>query len=212
MSGKLTLYDFLVCLIPGGLLLLCIVLCFNPYVLSQKLHFTEGILLSVVSYIVGLLWKFGMEYIWNNVLGYRNSPNVIINELYEAEIPNKTIEKIEVDFEKLCQENNSIKSAFKIVYYKHYYKALEYKNSSIPILEAQLAFLRSMTIILLFYIVPCIILCDEEMIKPYIRFFIFMPEILIILSYLSFNLAVNIQNKIYKLVWEDSYYASKLKD
>ena len=88
-------------------------------------------------------------------------------------------------------------------YYMAYYKALKGNtNSSIPTLEAQIAFLRSILPIIFLYLATshC---WSAEIEQGYCLYFFISIVLLVGCATLMYRL----QDKLHQLVWEDAYYA-----
>lgn len=140
----------LACIIPGYLLLLLANLLFAPNITLNIDNVSIAIGVFTLSYLTGLLLKWLMENILNGFL--RNTPNRIrraykkSNCIFkEGTLPDKEgglsdKEGTLPDKEGALpdKEEDLMKK-----YYIAYYKALKGNmNSSIPTLEAQIAFLR----------------------------------------------------------------------
>jgi len=189
LFGKSTLYDMLACIIPGYLLLLLIKLLFVPDVSwgIDSVSITIGAF--TLSYLTGLLFKWLMEMGVNDFL--RNSP-IRIRRAYN---------KSSCIFEKVHLPDNEKELIKK--YYIAYYKALKGNlNTSIPILEAQIAFLRSILPIMFLYLATshCWI---GKLGHGYCLFSFIIIAVLIGCCILLWHL----QDKLHQLVWEDAYYA-----
>ena len=146
LLGKSTLYDMLACIIPGYLLLQLAKLLFAPNITLEIENVSIAIGVFTLSYLTGLLLKWLMENILNGFL--RNTPNRIrsaydkSNCIFKEEtLPDKKGALPDKE-EDLMQK-----------YYIAYYKALKGNmNSSIPTLEAQIAFLRSILPVIFLYL------------------------------------------------------------
>lgn len=188
LLGKSTLYDMLACVIPGYLLLLLTKLLFAPDVLRID-DVSITIATFTFSYLTGLLFKWLMEIVMNNVL--RNSPNRIRRAYNESSCI----------FEKTHLPDNE-KGLMK-KYYIAYYKALKGNlNTSIPILEAQIAFLRSILPIMFLYLATSH--CWIGKLGYGYCLFIFISIVVFIGCCV---LMWHLQDKQHQLVWEDAYYA-----
>lgn len=189
LLGKSTLYDMLACIIPGYLLLQLAKLLFAPNITQNIDNVSIAIGVFTLSYLTGLLLKWLMENILNGFL--RNTPNRIrsaydkSNCIFKKEaLPDKE--------EDLMQK-----------YYIAYYKALKGNmNSSIPTLEAQIAFLRSILPVIFLYLATSY--CWLVKIGHGYCLFIFIT-IIILIGCIA--LIWHLQDKLHQLVWEDAYYA-----
>lgn len=179
----------LACIIPGYLLLLLANLLFAPNITLKIDNVSIAIGVFTLSYLTGLLLKWLMENILNGFL--RNTPNRIRSAYNKSNcifkkgaLPDKE--------EDLMQK-----------YYIAYYKALKgYMNSSIPTLEAQIAFLRSILPIIFLYLATSY--CWLVKIGHGYCLFIFIT-IIILIGCIA--LIWHLQDKLHQLVWEDAYYA-----
>lgn len=129
----------LACIIPGYLLLLLVKLLFAPNISWRIDNVSIAIGTFSLSYLTGLLFKWLMEIGLNDIL--RNRPTRI----------RRAYQKSSCIFEKRHLPDNE-KELIKN-YYIAYYKALKGNlNTSIPIIEAQIAFLRSILPIMFLYL------------------------------------------------------------
>ena len=179
----------LACIIPGYLLLQLAKLLFAPNITLNIDNVSIAIGVFTLSYLTGLLLKWLMENILNSSL--RNTPNRIrraydkSNCIFETkDLPDK--------------EEDLMKK-----YYISYYKALKGNtNSSIPTLEAQIAFLRSILPIIFLYLATSY--CWSAKIEHGYCLFIYITIIILIGC---IPLIWHLQDKLHQLVWEDAYYA-----
>ena len=192
MDIKLTFYDFLSIFIPGLLL----TALFVP-IYDVEFGCFSGILLFAISYIFGLIYHKIIEYICKPI---SNHKCLILKarEKFVGDFKNrngKDIEKADLDTD----------------YYAAYYKLIKHNAlGSIPTLEAQFAFLRNMTLVIVAYAIAfsdCGLFSDlfhEDIITCglQILLILFIPACLVI-AYL-------IQKKIYHLVWEGAYYIDSM--
>lgn len=197
--GRLNLYDFLACLVPGYLLLGK----FLPDTGTTSYSVTDYVLIFAASYVIGLLWKAFMEWVWTKCK-MRNNPKHIMKALYKSEFEIDAKKEIIKQIENLLEREDYGQSV-KSIYYRCYYQAVNRcKSTSISFLESQLAFLRSIAFVLPLYLAPYFSQFTE------IKFVVIL--LLIFCVFLILWLCKHIQSKIYKLVWEDSYYISKVAE
>lgn len=188
LLGKSTLYDTLACIIPGYLLLLWGKLLFTTNITLKINDINIAIGIFTLSYLTGLLLKWIMEVLLNRFL--RNRPNRI----------RQAYNRSQCIFEKKHLPDN-VNELMK-QYYIAYYRAMKGNpNSSIPILEAQIAFLRSILPVALLYVFT---FCywHDNIGHVYCLVLFFSIVIIIGCSYLMWRL----QGKLHQLVWEDEYY------
>lgn len=189
LLGKSTLYDMLACIIPGYLLLQLAKLLFAPNITLEIENVSIAIGVFTLSYLTGLLLKWLMENILNGFL--RNTPKRIRNAYDKSNCIFKK-EALPDKEEDLMQK-----------YYIAYYKALKGNmNSSIPTLEAQIAFLRSILPVIFLYLATSY--CWLVKIGHGYCLFIFIT-IIILIGCIA--LIWHLQDKLHQLVWEDAYYA-----
>lgn len=178
--------------IPGYLVLLGLrLLFFSGVRFSFEDSTANVIVVFTASYIVGLLWKTGTEILTNDWL--RNNPRQIRKAFAKAEIP---------DGRRSVPLPTSDK-ALKILYYHHYYKALAANpNSSIPILEAQLAFIRSIIPIGIVYTIglPCLLQSSDN----YGCHVCIIQIVSILVCCCLCWLHCSLSSRICRIVWEDA--------
>ena len=200
VSSKLTMYDFLAMVIPGFLVLLLFACIVGWLPLNIDITDTWFIVfLVIVSYLIGLLWHKISELFFEKI-GFRNNP-AQIKKIAEKE--DKGLDN--VFFGKGADEIILEK------YYTAYYLLME-KNclNSIPILEAQVAFIKNLTPLIGLYILV-LLHCDNE-IYIFIKSIIGMGNtlpLIILLLIMMIGLTIvlpTLQNKIYLLVWEGNKY------
>ena len=203
----------LACIIPGYLLLQLAKLLFAPNItleIDNVNNVSIAIGVFTLSYLTGLLLKWLMENILNGFL--RNTPNRIRSAykksnciFKEGTLPDKEgglsdKEGTLPDKEGTLpdKEEDLMKK-----YYIAYYKALKGNmNSSIPTLEAQIAFLRSILPVIFLYLATSY--CWLVKIGHGYCLFIFIT-IIILIGCIA--LIWHLQDKLHQLVWEDAYYA-----
>lgn len=179
----------LACIIPGYLLLQLAKLLFAPNITLEIENVSIAIGVFTLSYLTGLLLKWLMENILNGFL--RNTPKRIRNAYDKSNCIFKK-EALPDKEEDLMQK-----------YYIAYYKALKGNmNSSIPTLEAQIAFLRSILPVIFLYLATSY--CWLVKIGHGYCLFIFIT-IIILIGCIA--LIWHLQDKLHQLVWEDAYYA-----
>jgi hypothetical protein len=199
--SKVTLYDMLAIFIPGFLLLLLLTFVFNIQLPFAGSDIVSVILVFVASYITGLIYHKLMEQLLSGC--FRNSSSAIktqAEKFYEG-----------YNKDRKQDENDKVKKEYsRHEYYKAYYVLM--KNNclnSIPTLEAQVVFIRNMLPIILLYIIA--LCCSCKMCR--------LPEsvnscalaiVLFITEFILIYLMVNIQNKIYSLVWEGAQYLNDI--
>ena len=151
MSG-VSLFDFLAMVIPGGLILAIVGNClgYTPFVIES----TEGnkfivyTILLVASYLVGIVYNALMELIYD---GFRNNPQCIADALrqvlcetsarYRVALKNMFGDWVLQTHIKHVKADGVLKNLY---YEAYYYVANHSINSSITIMESQVAFMRNM--------------------------------------------------------------------
>lgn len=193
----------LACIIPGYLLLQLAKLLFAPNITLEIENVSIAIGVFTLSYLTGLLLKWLMENILNGFL--RNTPNRIRSAykksnciFKEGTLPDKEGTLPDKEGALPDKEEDLMKK-----YYIAYYKALKGNmNSSIPTLEAQIAFLRSILPVIFLYLATSY--CWLVKIGHGYCLFIFIT-IIILIGCIA--LIWHLQDKLHQLVWEDAYYA-----
>lgn len=205
-TSNSTLYDLLSAIIPGYLVLLWLQLSFPSIiplgVFNADSNLTNAIIVFALSYIVGLVFKIIIEVGSNPI--FRNRTTIIFSTLRVAEVPGTFVKSINdlVEENSKIDERNKRGDYAKIVYYKEYYKALKARvNTPIPIMESQVAFLRSMIGICLIFILSSSWISEAAGISTFC-----LTTVLILLEFLMLMLIFHIQKSIYRIVWEDAYY------
>jgi hypothetical protein len=196
LSSKITMYDVIAMVIPGFLLLMLFPICCDCQfrIFDGISEVYAGIMIFIACYAIGLIYHKAVECLFNKI-GFRNNL--------------KGIEKSAKQFFNNYEENGgNAKNKNDLCYNRHeYYKAYYalMKNNmlnSIPTLEAQVAFIRNVIPIILLYIIALCCCCNNP--------FGFNPcclaIVLLLVDIIMVVLLVEIQNKIYFLVWEGNEY------
>lgn len=198
LFGRSTLYDMLTCLVPGYCILLFLHLAQFIRELANEDSTSIVVILFVLSYVVGLIYKHLVFYFTDNE--FRNKPVNIRKAYFLAEIQHK--KPIPYADEDLLE-----------TYYKAYYNAVKGNaNSSIPTLEAQIAFLREIPFLIILAIgtfVGNLAYSNVHILKVENGFFLLF---LYVLYRIVPHVAENIQLRLHKLVWEDDYFVNRLND
>ena len=236
-SGKLSLYDFLTMLVCGFMILAL----FIP--LPSEEH--QWIILIIFSYLIGLVYHRMLEFIRAKICECKckyfctKKSNQI--ETNSANIKENTKKCSFFSIKKLClifktifcsNYNRAIFNAFKEVYrkknrvikdkyYKAYYSIMDKPcYSNIKLLEAQEAFLRNITWIVVAYVVAILIYnccnyCNcctgEKYLLPFLINWFNWPCLIIVVIVILFA-RYRTQMSIYKLVWEGYKYTHNNKN
>lgn len=143
LMTKSSLYDMMSMIIPGFLFIVCVEIASGIGFDRNFYDLTASIITFVLSYILGLIIHLVSKILFNPLL--RNDFD--------------NIKQIENDVQKRIKEESELK-----IYYEKYYKLIgDYPKSVVPMLEAQVAFLRSMMVIIpaaifslaVAYVAPC---------------------------------------------------------
>jgi len=223
-SSKLSIYDLLTMFISGSIIL---VVLFNPPVLAKCCHETSyfsfliPLLFSTIAYFVGMIWHKFLEYI----LGRECIKNFLerMKDIFRSFNRNSEtlLMRAELDFHK----NNNLEENFfqkggcikRRYYFAYYYLQEKQSLGNIPILEAQEAFLRDIILPFVAFIIssffpngtPADILQKANLIPSCIV----LKLVIITATFIALLLIhASIQKKIYSLVWEGSYFISRLED
>ena len=218
ISSKESTYDFMAVLLPGSLVIFLLYTIFLQDSLDggiyEKLGFFKYIILFITSYLAGLVVKIIGEKLLNCVL--RNKDSHLRDALEKCDVGD--------DFKDLKDKANRMTAdEFRREYYTYYYIALKGRPCSpIPFLEAKVAFLRGISIILtLFFpailISPTIHYLQDNLPENFraalewIVILILRLQLILILRLILIGStlcgAIWTQKKIYTLVWEDAYYS-----
>lgn len=188
LSSKLSFYDFLNILVTGFLWLS---LFYEPVG-----NGISWIYISVISFLIGLVYHQLMECTIGIII--RNCTR-IRRSTYEA-------------VEKVLNECPMPDSSEKSYLYAYYLVAKNNCLMNIPVLEAHIAFIRNMWIVLLFYLVA---LCSSCPLVDRLKavcipcdIAIGITVLLIILPFVWYKL----QSKVSYLVWEGAYFIKCIKE
>lgn len=214
-SSKLSLYDFIVMLMPGSIILYCLMCALTS---GCKLFPIDNgffwIFFFIISYLIGMVNHILSACIFNKMMGFRNCPKMLKDSIQWA---NENGYNTDVDLEKITTQQ-----CLKDKYYKAYYYARKYAyGNDIEIIESQVAFLQSLFLPVIFIlslsIIPSVDLslplnlqtgfCDCRCMYVVS---IWIGSIITII--LMAILMISRQRKIYKRVWEDYHYLRKIGD
>lgn len=202
--SKNSLYDFLSILVPGSLLLLWVGVTFlknHAGIIPLDYGFFGYVLTFVACYAFGTLAKLMGELLFCNIL--RNRDKDLRIALKNSDINDDISEFVTIK-EKGTNE-------FRREYYKFYYVAVNGRlNTAIPVLEAKVAFLRSMLAVFPVYILS--VDSWEEFLLPEEFQSGAWGAILFVLAPLTFREMFRTQQEVYRLVWEDAYYVIKANE
>lgn len=194
-----SLYDFLSVLIPGSLLLQWgyVVFSGSPDAIFRICFGAfDYVLIFVACYALGTFAKLMGEMLFCGLL--RNRDQDLRDSLEKSDIGEMK------EFDAIRDKNAD---EFRREYYKYYYVAVNgRRNTAIPVLEAKVAFLRSMLAVFPVYILSA---DSWTVILPNMLQSDIWGAILFVLAVLTFREMFRMQNDVYRLVWEDAYYAIK---
>ena len=214
-SSKLSLYDFIVMLMPGSIILYCLMCALTS---GCKLFPIDNgflwILFFIISYLIGMVNHILSACIFNKMMGFRNCPKMLKDSIQWA---NENGYDTDVDLEKITTQQ-----CLKDKYYKAYYYARKYAyGNDIEIIESQVAFLQSLFLPVIF-ILSLSIISSVDLSLPlnlqtgfcdcrcmYVVSIWIGSIITIILMAI---LMISRQRIIYKRVWEDYHYLRKIGD
>lgn len=214
-SSKLSLYDFIVMLMPGSIILYCLMCALTS---GCKLFPIDNgffwIFFFIISYLIGMVNHILSACIFNKMMGFRNCPKMLKDSIQWA---NENGYYTDVDLEKITTQQ-----CLKDKYYKAYYYARKYAyGNDIEIIESQVAFLQSLFLPVIF-ILSLSIIPSVDLFRPlnlqtgfcdcrcmYVLSIWIGSIITIILMAI---LMISRQRIIYKRVWEDYHYLRKIGD
>lgn len=234
-SGKLTTYDFLGMLIPGIVVVFCFCRLFYPSVIFESdIRYYCGYKITVIdsqtaigqvcgavvflsaSYVVGLT----VNCISGLIFGRFRNNELHINlarllfwkrQFGTNESPGKT-PIFKLYFKPLLQIfgcRKKVYSAIEKQYYRNYYWLLNHNKLSgaIPIMEAQVAFVRNM-------VLPTLLLAIVLFVESITELLPNLPVILLLIFGVIGELYIMYarQMRVYDVVFEDYYWYKKIKD
>jgi hypothetical protein len=200
LSSKFTMYDLFAMVIPGFLILLLFG-CFCGYLPLDCETVNNGWFIAfvlILSYLAGLLWNKFSERMFCK---FRNG-RYFIKQQYD---------KFAREYQEVSEKDirMKIEKNFKHEYYKAYYCLMNINClNSIPVLEAQVALIRNLIIIIPFYIIA-LIHCDNAIyvfVKSQLHNTFGLAVLLLVMFAGMIYLLFQLQNKIYYLVWEGNEY------
>ena len=205
ISSKESTYDFMAVLLPGSLVVFLLYITILQDSLDGGIYgkwgFFKYIILFITSYLAGLMVKFIGEISLKCVL--RNKDSDIRDALAKCDVGE--------DFNDLKYKANRMTAdEFRHVYYTYYYIALKGRPCSpIPFLEAKVAFLRGIFIVMPFFLLTIHYWQGylPENFRASLVWIIILISILILVDISTLCCAICTQKKIYTLVWEDAYYS-----
>ena len=210
ISSKESTYDFMAVLLPGslGIFLLYITILQDSLDggIYEKWGFFKYIILFITSYLAGLVVKIVGEKLLKRIL--RNRDSDIRDALVKCDVGD--------DFNDLKDKANRMTAdEFRREYYTYYYITLKGRPCSpIPFLEAKVAFLRGIFIVMIIFIVtlsPILMIqyVQDNLPENFIAALVWIVILRLILILVGSTLcgAICTQKKIYTLVWEDAYYS-----
>lgn len=201
ISSKESTYDFMAVLLPGSLVMFLLYITILQDSLDggiyEKWGFFKYIILFITSYLAGLVVKFIGEKLLDCVL--RNKDSHLRDALAKCDVGD--------DFKDLKDKANRMTAdEFRREYYTYYYIALKGRPCSpIPFLEAKVAFLRG-----IFIVMPLFFLTThywQDYLIENVHAVILWNLVLFATFVCALMGAVRTQRKIYTLVWEDAYYS-----
>lgn len=202
--GKLSLYDIIVMIIPGGAILLFFLDYYGVDLVSIGSNDISSLIVLgavVASYIIGM----GNHVIAKKLWGVFRNNNFLLSyslkktkNVYTIEL-NKLTENLEADSDETkFQMNTKLRDR----YYEAYSYVLEEScYDGIPIIEGQVAFLQSM-------VIPGLLIL--MLLSKYDSIPLLLGGILLflLLFYLIFDRII----LIHKLVWEYYEYTKRIKE
>ena len=200
--SKTSLYDFLSVLIPGSLLVQWLCVSFTQSRINEII--TEGCVFDYVSlfiacFALGSFAKRMGEMAFNRLL--RNKDKGLRMSLKTCDIDD--------NYKELWHVNDT--DGFRRKYFECYYVAVNGRgNTAIPTLEAKVAFMRSMIVVLIVYFLSTG--SWQEYVLPAKLQGGLWGAGLFVLSVITFCEMVHMQSEIYRLVWEDAYYVLRANE
>lgn len=202
--GKLSLYDIIVMIIPGGVILLFFLDYYGVDLLSIDSNDINSLAVwgaVVASYIIGMGNHVITKIFWGK---FRNNSFLLSYSLKKAKNEytknlNSLIENVNLD---CCKSDLQSKKLLEDKYYEAYSYVLEEScYDGIPIIEGQVAFLQSM-------VIPGLLIL--MLLSKYDSCPLLLGGILLLL--LLFYLIFDRTILIHKQVWEYYEYTKRVKD
>ena len=182
MTSKLTLYDFFCILISGYLILF-------PFMDNELCDFCKSLPFFILAYLVGIVYHKIIEYLFSPL---RNCQGMI----------EKGKDMAIKSFVNHCKEPMSNQD---IDYYEAYYYLMR-KNCLyiIPVLEAQVALIKSIYPIIVFYLIYLSANCSVINMEDDLRLFIVITLwiLIVMLPWVWYK----IQLKVYQFVFEGYFF------
>lgn len=228
--SKLSLYDFLTMFLSGSLWLF--VLC--PSGILTKECWSDSIISKyyglicpiffIVAYLLGMIWNKVVECLSGVIKQKRcfQKFHIILSSFVRnnPELIREAEQRVLSQPDKKDIFTNSDNDKLRQYYFAYYYLQEKQSLGSIPLLEAQEAFIRNLIIPLCAFLfvglcLKCRLPYDifhslADLIPARITLFVAVGIIiiLVILMWLHHS----IQMKIYELVWDGSHYISRLEE
>ena len=187
--------------IPGFLLLMLVPICCDCQfdVFYREATAATAVLVFIAAYIIGLIYHKAIECLYNS-LELRNSKKFI----------EKNGKQLLDEFKKDGGDAEKYKDLLfnRREYYKAYYALM--KNSmlhSIPVMEAQVAFIRNITPVMALYIIA-VCCCNDGVLGIKSGGLEILPLVALVVLLVILN---KIQNKIYYLIWEGKIYLDEIE-
>lgn len=205
-SGKLSLYDFLTMLSCGFMILLIFLNIF-----SCEYDWNDNMIITLIlSYFIGLIYHRILEFIRTVLSHYETIEK---HSIFGTIFISNYLPAIKNAKDKPNGNEQTIFSEEE--YYKAYYSIMDKPcYSNIKLLEAQEAFLRNITWIVVAYVVAILIYnccnyCNcctgEKYLLPFLINWFNWPCLIIVVIVILFA-RYRTQMSIYKLVWEGYKY------
>ena len=236
MKTQTSLYDFFAIVVPGFLWVLLISLwCKDICQFACLNGVVDTTLFFIVCYGIGLLWHKGVEWALGKIskfikkkrinsfllclrkwAGEKKCRQWLLDYRYIFRNDEYAIKRSRDKFKKEYERDGGTfkkqeKTDNRYKYYTAYYALM--KNNmlnSIPVLEAQVAFLKNMVFLIPFFIIPvCCCSCSFSWCCLSLCCLASIPLILLI-AFVFFLALISIQKKIYYLVWEGYEYLLNL--
>lgn len=194
--NKMSLYDLLTLIIPGSMVVAVLYVGAFPWIKAFSFSWIVSLAIFGAMYFIGLLLK-----------------NWSLQK--DSSIFDKNIEEIQTEYSKFAEYTNHKMGRKKMTYddycADYYYAVSHYSKTKVPILEAQIAFLRTMqySMIVLFYISMTFFVINVGHQCMVVRILWFGGTVLtcgFATSDYFIKLAHAIQKKVYEGVIYDSYY------
>ncbi len=210
-TSKLSLYDILSMVIPGAFLTLFIDRLFNMTINKWAENWINTFIFLILSYFLGIISYRIVEILLNK----ESLKEIRCNHIEDIIPNNKKVllevkRKVKEEFK--CSIPNKAGENILYQYYYAYYYVLRHTNRGgvINIVESQISFLKSMTMVFIVGAICCVLSilnsnADYNNFLLILIFVSFVFSVFVILFIIGY-----MQRKVYSIVWEEYLFLTEL--